>query len=632
VSRSVLEYLKSSGRGHTRCAGKKSGGVHFDDYFYPYPQSKYDFPGITDEDDDTFNTYPRGFSNTELGRGNWRRDNVNLLIEMVYNGIQTMKPHVSFGVSPIGIWKNNVPHGISGFDAYNLIYCDALAWFDNLTVDYVAPQVYWPFGGSQDYGRLLPWWASETNGRHLYSGNALFRADGWDPSEMPDQIRLNRRTNYVEGSIFFRADNIPANFQGFTDSLKTNLYRYPALSPVMPWKETESPNEPQNVVYEQLAMPTSERLLWNIPTIASDGDTASRYVVYRFEKSEIGPEDIEDAHNIIGITGKRNFSLSIPPEKAGQFYYAVSSLDRNSNESVLSDVVEITRPAAPILTSPANYEQNQPPEIELSWNVVNNAVSYLVQISFDSTFNPPFLQDQFSVADTFKTLMDIEGMATYFWRVKAVNAGGYSNFSEFFSFGTGFPASPMLVSPLDDSLNVPFEPTLIWNTAPGADSYCLQISKNEEFSQTSMILDTCELADTVYAGFTLDPNTYYYWRARGVNSIGNGRWSAIHRFQTREPTNIVGNSVTPTKYALYQCYPNPFNASTNISFYLPRPGRVALKIYDALGSQVAVIADEFLTQGFHKYRFDASEHASGIYFSRLYVDNRVLVSKMLLLK
>jgi uncharacterized lipoprotein YddW (UPF0748 family) len=60
-------------------------GVHFDDYFYPYPNSDKGFNGITNEDASTFNSYPRGFSNI----GDWRRDNVNELISIVYNAIHS---------------------------------------------------------------------------------------------------------------------------------------------------------------------------------------------------------------------------------------------------------------------------------------------------------------------------------------------------------------------------------------------------------------------------------------------------------------------------------------------------------------------------------------------------------------
>ena len=74
-------------------------GVHFDDYFYPYPPNN-----ITNQDSQTFADYPRGFSNID----DWRRDNVNELIRMVYDSIQVEKPYVKFGISPFGDRKSVV--------------------------------------------------------------------------------------------------------------------------------------------------------------------------------------------------------------------------------------------------------------------------------------------------------------------------------------------------------------------------------------------------------------------------------------------------------------------------------------------------------------------------------------------
>ena len=598
-------------------------GIHFDDYFYPYPPDQ-----ITNQDDNTFANYPRGFTN----KGDWRRDNVNLFIEMVYNNIQAVKPYVKFGVSPFGIWKNDIPHGIVGLDAYNVIYCDAVNWFDKEIVDYVAPQLYWPFGGGQDYGKLLPWWANQTNGRHLYSGNAVYRINNWSATEMPDQIRLNRRTSHVDGSIFFRATHVLGNLKGFTDSLKTNFYHYPALSPIMPWKDIEPPNEPQNVRYEQLAGSTSEALMWDSPVIATDGDSAFRYVVYRFKKSEIEQEDIDDARYILDIIGTRNFSLQTPQNKIGPFFYTVTSLDRNSNESFLSNVISIEPPLAPVLVYPTNKDFDQPPEIILSWHYPLNAFSFIVQVASDSTFNPQLILEETSVTDTFKIVSGLDGMKKYYWRVKAGNAGGYSPFSEIYSFVTGFPVSPILVSPANDLIDIPIEPTLSWNITPGASSYCMQISKRIGFTQAYMVLDTCEIADTTYSGISLNPSTYYYWRVSAANSIGTSKWSEKFRFRTSEFSQVVENNLAPTEYRLFQNYPNPFNASTTIPFYLPGTSRVTLKIYDAVGREVAIVFDETLSQGFHNYTFNAAELASGVYFSRLNIDKHVLVGKMLLLK
>ena len=105
-------------------------GVHFDDYFYPYP------PGnIQHEDAFTFAVHDRGFTDV----GDWRRDNVNLLVQAISDTLREIRPSVKFGISPFGIWKDGVPSGIVGLDAYNVIYADAVAWLNAESIDYLTP-------------------------------------------------------------------------------------------------------------------------------------------------------------------------------------------------------------------------------------------------------------------------------------------------------------------------------------------------------------------------------------------------------------------------------------------------------------------------------------------------------------
>src|SRR6476660_2040993 len=94
-------------------------GVHFDDYFYPYPSynNNEDFP-----DDVSWTAYKN--SGGHLSRGDWRRESVNQLIQRLYTSIKAEKPHVKFGLSPFGIWRPGYPSSIEGFDQYNVLYAD----------------------------------------------------------------------------------------------------------------------------------------------------------------------------------------------------------------------------------------------------------------------------------------------------------------------------------------------------------------------------------------------------------------------------------------------------------------------------------------------------------------------------
>ncbi len=105
---------------------------------------------------------------------------------------------------------------------------------------------------------------------------------------------------------------------------------------------------------------------------------------------------------------------------------------------------------------------------------------------------------------------------------------------------------------------------------------------------------------------------------------------------TRHDITLGGQSVwqvqLPFEYALDQNYPNPFNPVTTIQFSLEKSGKTVLEIYNILGQKVATLVDGNLNAGAHRYQWNASGLASGIYFYRLRSDNFVATKKMVLVK
>ena len=318
-------------------------GVHFDDYFYPYPPNQ-----IASQDIATFNADPRGFRSIH----DWRRDNVNLLMAQVADSVHTIRPSVKFGISPFGIWKNGVPSGIVGLDAYNVIYADPVAWLEAGSVDYLAPQLYWAFGGGQDYAKLAPWWAERTGeaGRHLYTGHGLYRAERatfsgnlFSPSEIPRQVRFNRARDDISGSVFFRAKNISVfSSSGFADTLQTDLYRSPALTPPMDWKDISAPDPPGSLTFSRTGA-DQIMLSWTAPS-APSAPEARRYVVYRMRSPTPPPTAfaIDDLNNLIAVTGETSF-VDSPGMVAGAdpLHYFVTSISANSIESEASNVASV---------------------------------------------------------------------------------------------------------------------------------------------------------------------------------------------------------------------------------------------------------------------------------------------------
>jgi uncharacterized lipoprotein YddW (UPF0748 family) len=299
-------------------------GIHFDDYFYPY------VPHITNQDSAAFAEYGGNFTNVD----DWRRNNINQMIAEVHDTIEAINSDVKFGVSPFGIVENKYA-GTDGFESYNKIYCDPLNWIKNKTVDYVAPQLYWEIGNkAADYAKLLPWWASVIDGRQLYIGIFSSKLAARDykglKTELEDEINLNSITPNVSGTIFFSAKSITQNYSGLADTLENSLFKYPALVPAMPWKDSVPPLAPQNLVLTQDS--SGVTLNWEKPPQASDGDYASQYIIYRFAPSDV--VDFDNAKNIIFITpGDQTTFKDTRIKKHTEYTYVVSSLDKMKNES-----------------------------------------------------------------------------------------------------------------------------------------------------------------------------------------------------------------------------------------------------------------------------------------------------------
>jgi len=120
------------------------------------------------------------------------------------------------------------------------------------------------------------------------------------------------------------------------------------------------------------------------------------------------------------------------------------------------------------------------------------------------------------------------------------------------------------------------------------------------------------------------------------NVLNNSGVFEIWRYSTGISTvlvNVMDNSESgPSGFFLFQNYPNPFNPETVIKWQTPVEGRQVLKIFDALGRQIKVLADENLPAGLHQINLNASGLSSGIYYYRLTCGNFSMARKMIFLK
>ena len=114
-------------------------------------------------------------------------------------------------------------------------------------------------------------------------------------------------------------------------------------------------------------------------------------------------------------------------------------------------------------------------------------------------------------------------------------------------------------------------------------------------------------------------------------SFGNAPDIGIQEYSST--TGIPNDSETITnKFSLEQNYPNPFNPTTTISYSIKEKGFVRLKVYDALGKEIATLVNEEKRQGSYSAKFNGNNLPSGVYFYQIESGNFTKVNKMLLLK
>ena len=198
--------------------------IHMDDYFYPYPVKGQRIPDLA-----TYEANPRGFSNID----DWRRDNVNTVIRELHTLIHSLKPHVQFGISPFGVYRNDSTLGIqAGMTNYDDLYADIVLWMQEGWIDYVVPQLYWEIGRKGvDYATLARWWADNSHGCRLYIGMAPYRlidspstkqkTSAWATgNEIMRQLRLNDSIPKIQGECFYSTRPLLKNPRHICDSLR----------------------------------------------------------------------------------------------------------------------------------------------------------------------------------------------------------------------------------------------------------------------------------------------------------------------------------------------------------------------------------------------------------------------------
>ncbi len=283
-----------------------------------------------------------------------------------------------------------------------------------------------------------------------------------------------------------------------------------------------------------------------------------------------------------------------------------------------------------VLGNPADSSEDISITPTFTWSNSALAENYQLQLSSVSDFSGITLDS--TVTDASVTLTEaLANETTYYWRVKASNAGGESNWSDAWSFTTivEAPNATQLLSPVNESDVTTLLPEFFWFDPPTSADFRFQLAASPEFSNT--LLDSTLSDTSLVLVQKLDSGLDYFWRVRASNVGGDGEWSEVFSF------NIgvnVSNELEdlPAEFSLSQNYPNPFNPSTQISYSLPEANLVKLDIINMFGQRVATLVNERKTAGSYTVNFNAAQLSSGVYFYMIQAGEFNLTKKMLLIK
>ena len=406
---------------------------------------------------------------------------------------------------------------------------------------------------------------------------------------------------------------------------------YSNLEKEVPFKWSNN-GDPDPFNKENLTISRVEILFDSLPTFSSPGLRV--YTVDRngdeFEKDTIV---VNLPYNFFNAEGLSTYPIVY--WKARMYDYDWHSADgsqRLFNDSqetfaffISSSSQNLTTPQ---LKLPVDHAQFLPLFVKLEWQAVNGAEFYILQVAKDPHFNTRIV-DNPNIKKTDFEVGKLEPKTTYFWRVKARNASGQSNWSTVWQFTTlSEPEPVVLIFPGDNS--TVFEDTVrfSWFRAkPFAEHYGFEYSTDPAFNKP--FVDTT-VVDTFYYMSGFKSGQTYYWRVRAFNQAGWGNYSTIRNFKV-ELTAIEQNRI-PQAYALSQNYPNPFNPGTHISFSLPERAYVKIELFTANGQKVGTIFEGEKPAGKYQMEFKVLNLPSGIYFYKMTTKKYQCTRKMILLK
>ena len=550
-------------------------GLVFDDYFYP--------EGIPEDSSaPDWSTYTS--SGTSLSIGDWRRSNVNLMVQNVYDMIRaSSKPWIRFGISPAGaacsdpnVAKKHGVEPLSNYCSasdwqYNDIYSDPVQWLEDGSIDYVSPQLYWKTDHSTNpFGPMTQWWSivADKFDRHHFASHSIsffYNKTTGDASqnnttsyqEIGKQLQYSRdyTNNAAPGTVYYSAAYMTGKLvSGLAEWLASNKFQYKSLPPAMTWYSASDPG-------------TISRLTKSGSTLScSSLGSNVRYVFYAVPTSINRRQATSDqgglkAEYIVDMSYTNSVSIS---GKTSGYWYAVAPLDRYGNEWTLTTlnetINEYTDKANPI--SPVNGAKFKPQTIALTFKKVD-VDSYKIVVAKDASFSNVIFNQTITPTATadgnWQYNYNATSLAdgTYYWKVVTNKTSFLETSSDVADFVISTVSEPCaaveLVSPISgeefslENIMMEFKPA-------DADKYVLHVAMNEDFtyrtfdsSKDPLVKDNGNLYFT--GPISVFPDGTYFWKIETSKVGYYNNTSAVGTFTVKRPTWTAPALLSPAKAA-----------------------------------------------------------------------------------
>jgi uncharacterized lipoprotein YddW (UPF0748 family) len=267
-------------------------GIHLD--HIRYPERSFNFP-----DADTHLKY-----GDSQDINTWRTENVNAMVERIYDWVKQHKPWVQVSSSPMGkhsplAWMPNA--GLTASDVYQ----DSQEWLRRSKHDMIAPMMYYRDNHFYPFAEN---WMENTYGRHFAPGLGIYKLSpgeaNWKLTDITDQIDYLRSAN-IKGFSFYRGEQLFNDAKGVYTILKNKYFKYPALLPPLTWLNRKRPPSPINLKVKRIN--DMLHITWNMPLPTNSDADYMQYTVYCSRTDEV---DTNLAQNILA-TGLQDKELFI---------------------------------------------------------------------------------------------------------------------------------------------------------------------------------------------------------------------------------------------------------------------------------------------------------------------------------